>query len=213
MQNKYADKKDFLLVALSDEPTETVKPFAKKNKINYIVGMDAKSTFKDFGIRGYPTIFVLDKAGEITYKGHSAEEAEDAAEEALKSTAPTKAAPVEPLGSGAAKTALAKADDLFKKKEYAKALKEYEKLAKVYKDTDVGKKAKGQVAKIKGDKSMMASVAESDAKTKCEDWLQTARMLAKSGKSEEAAKYYKKVIDQFPDSTYAQTAQAELAGL
>ncbi|MBI5765101.1 MAG: redoxin domain-containing protein [Planctomycetes bacterium] len=212
MQNKYADDKDFLLVALSDEPVETVKPFAKKNKINYIVGMDAKSTFKDFGIRGYPTIFVLDRAGEIVYKGHSAEEAEDAIDEAKKAK-PEKPVAIEPLGSGAAKTALAKADDLFKKKEYAKALKEYEKLAKVYKDTDVGKKAKAQVAKIKGDKAMMASVAEGEAKAKCEDWLQTARMLAKSGKSEDAAKYYKKVIEQFPNSTYAQTAQAELAGL
>ncbi len=213
MQKKYADDKNFLLVALSDEPSATVKPFAKKQKINYVVGMDAKSTFKEFGVRGYPTIFVLDKSGEIVYKGHSADDAEEAVEESLTKTGPTKREPLEPLGSGAAKTALAKADDLFKKKEYAKALKEYERLANVYKDTDVGKKAKAQVGLIKGDKAIMAAVTEGDRRKKCEDWLQMARTLAKSGKNEEAAKYYKKVMDEFPGSTFAQTARTEMAGL
>lgn len=213
MQKKYADEKGFLLVALSDEPSATVKPFAKKNKINYVVGMDAKPTFKEYGIRGYPTIFVLDRAGEIVYKGHSADDAEEAVEESLKKKGPTKREPLEPLGSGAAKTALTKADDLFKKKDYAKALKEYEKLAKVHKDTDIGKKAKAQVGKIKGDKAIMAAVAEGDMRKKCEDWLQMARTLAKGGKNEEAAKYYKKVLDDYPESTFAQTARAEMAGL
>ncbi|MEK7324526.1 MAG: tetratricopeptide repeat protein [Chloroflexota bacterium] len=59
----------------------------------------------------------------------------------------------------------------------------------------------------------MAAVADGDMRKKCEDWLQMARTLAKSGKNEEAAKYYKKVMDEFPDSTFAQTARAEMAGL
>jgi tetratricopeptide (TPR) repeat protein len=177
--------------------------------MTYIVGCDAKSTLGAYGIRGFPKMMLIDPNGKIAWIGHPVE-AEEAVEKLLKDK-PVKAK--EPLGTAAGSSALAKADKLYKSGDYAKALKEYEKLAKAHKSSDVGKKAKAKADKIKGDKEIMAGIQEADAKKKCENWLDMARALAKSGKETEAAKYYKRVIDEFPQSSYAETARRELSKL
>lgn len=210
MQKKYGHDKGVVLVALSDEPTDTVKPFLKKNKMNYIVGADAKSTFKEFGIKGYPTVFVVDPDGTIRYKGHDPKAAEKAVEKALKDSPPKKKGG---LGKAGGTEALAKADTLYKAGEYAKALKEYEKIAKAQKDSEIGKKAKAKAKEITSNKEAMASVKDAEAKKKCENWLQLARNLAKNGKEDEAADYYKRIIQEFPDSSFADTAKTELTKL
>ena len=50
-------------------------------------------------------------------------------------------------------------------------------------------------------------------KTNCENLLKLARNLAKNGKDEEAAKQYQKIIDDYPDTPYAETALREIAAL
>jgi tetratricopeptide (TPR) repeat protein len=210
MQKKYGHDKGFVLVALSDEPADKVKSFTKKEKLNYIVGADAKSTFKEFGINGYPTVFVVDPGGKIIYKGHDAHAAEEAVEKSLKEKPPKVKGG---LGLAAGSSALAKADKLYESGEYAKALKEYEKLAKANKKSDVGKKARAKADKIKADKEIMAGINEAEAKKNCENWLEMARTLVKSDKDNEAAKYYKRIIDEYPETSYAETAKRELAKL
>jgi len=37
-----------------------------------------------------------------------------------------------------------------------------------------------------------------------------ARTLAKNGKEDQAAEYYQRVLDEFPESEFADTAKAEL---
>lgn len=209
MQKKYGLDKGFLLVALSDEPDTTVRPFVKKNSMNYVVGSDAKSTFGEFGIRGYPTIFVLNPSGEIVYKGHSPPEAEDAVEEAFKKTPPK----AKPLGEASGDAALKRADDLAAKKEFAKALSEYDKIAKAQKNSALGRKAKAKADEIRKNPEAMAAVRNAETRNNCENWLQLARNLVSAGKEEEAAKYYKKILDQYPDSSYAETAKREMAKL
>lgn len=209
MQKKYGFDKGFLLVALSDEPDTTVRPFVKKNNMNYVIGSDAKSTFGDYGIRGYPTIFVLNPSGEIVYKGHSPPEAEDAVEEAMKKTPPK----AKPLGEAAGEVALKKADDLAAKKEFAKALGEYEKIAKAHKNSPLGNKAKAKADEIRKNPEAMAAVGEAETRSNCENWLQLARNLVAAGKDEEAAKYYKKILEKYPASSYAGIAKREMAKL
>jgi hypothetical protein len=206
MQKKYADK-GVVIVALTDEPPSKVKPFAKTHKINYIVGMEAKETRAEYGVNGFPTALVVDPGGKILWRGHPMQpDAEEAIEKALEQS-PPKQKKIAELRAGGA---LAKADKLFKEKQYAKAMKEYERVAKAYKGSDTGRKAADRLKAIKGDQKIMAVVRAEEARKKCENWLQMARTLAKNGKEAQAAEYYQRVLDEFPESEFADTAKAEL---
>jgi len=210
MQKKYGHDKGVVLVALTDEDETKVKSFAKKNNINYIVGISAKDVRGQFGVNGFPTAFVIDPNGKIAWKGHPAMGMDEAIEKALKKTPPKASGG---LGNATGTAALAKADELYKSKEYAKALAEYEKVAKANKDSDIGKKARAKVDAMKSDREIMVTVQDVETRKKCEGWMDMARTLAKSGKDSEAAKYYQRVIEGYPDSIYAETAKRELAKL
>jgi tetratricopeptide (TPR) repeat protein len=199
MQEKYAGNKNFRLVALSDEPAKTVTDFLKTNKVNYLVGAGARDTFKKYGVRGYPTLFVVDPLGKVVYKGHVVSEAEEAVEETLQTTSP--------------KALLAGAERLVKRKQYARALKEFDRLARALGNTEAGSKAKQRAAALRADKDIMASLNAAEMKKKCEGWLDAARTLARSGKGDEALRYYQRVLDAYPDSSYARTAKAEISRL
>jgi len=96
MQKKYGFDKGVLIVALSDEPDRTVRPFIQRNNVNYVVGSDAGRTSGEFGVRAYPTIVVLDPFGESVYRGHNPIDAERIVEETIRKTPPN----VKQLGSG-----------------------------------------------------------------------------------------------------------------
>jgi TolA-binding protein len=211
MQKKY-ENKEMVLLALSDEPLSKVQPFVKKENMNYIVGADAKATFKTFGVKAYPTMLVVDRGGKVAYKGHDFDQAEKAVESALKaepSSDPPEAGPEDEAANAAYKKAL----KLYKKKDYGKALKAFQDIVKEYKGTQAAKKAGAKVKKIKASKKMMAKVQESGVTKKCEDWLDLARSLARGGKNEEATRCYQRIIDEYPDSSFADIARKEMTSL
>ncbi|MFQ5429098.1 MAG: tol-pal system YbgF family protein [Phycisphaerae bacterium] len=117
------------------------------------------------------------------------------------------------LVARAAKTAYAKALKLYKKHRYAKALKAFEKIARKHKGTLYAKKALRKAKKIKADKKIMAGIRRREMRRKCESWLDTARTLVKMGKTDEAAEYYRRVFEKYPDSKYARVARQEMDSL
>jgi len=209
MQDKYENKK-VVLLALSDEKTSTVKRFAKKTTMNYIVGSDAKFTFKKYGVKAYPTIFVLDPSNEIVYVGHDGKEAEKTIKRLLKESPPKSVAK---LGANKPEAAYKKALKYYKKKKYAKALAAYEEVVKDYKGTDAAKKAKAKIKKIKSNERIMAKIRDAEAKKKCESLLATARMFVSNGKIKEAKEHYQRIVDEYPDTSYAEEAEEKLATL
>lgn len=208
MQKKYAEK-GVVLLALSNEADSKVKPFVKKNRMNYIVASAAKAA-RSYGVRGYPTYFVIDPDGEVAHVSHSHKQAELSVKKLLESKPPKVTGS---LGQVAAKSAYKKARKLHKKKKYSKALKAYEKIVRKHKGTPYADKASARIDKIKSNPEIMAKIRKADAKKKCETWLNTAQTLAGMGKKNEAAEYYQRVIDEFPESKYAETAKVELANL
>lgn len=207
MQKKY-NAKGVVLVALSYESTSLVEPYVAKHGIKYFVGGGAESSKNAYGVRGYPTMFVVDPDGRITWKGHSITDAEKAIKQVLKENPPKK---VSSLGEQAAKSAYKKASKLYKKKKYSAAFDAYEKTAKKYKGTKYAKKAKAKLKKIKSNKKIMAKIRRAVTKKKCENWLQLARALAENGKREDAIEYYERIIKKYPDSKYAKRAREEMA--
>lgn len=76
LQKRYADK-DVVIVGVSDEASDKVKPFVEKmgDKMAYTVGLNPgrqahKSYLEAFGVNGIPHAFVIDKAGVIAWHGH-----------------------------------------------------------------------------------------------------------------------------------------------
>ena len=67
LNNKYAGKIE--LIALSqDKSAPMLRRFVREKKINYHVAID-NGTTDWFGVKGYPTIVVVDHLGKVTWQG------------------------------------------------------------------------------------------------------------------------------------------------
>lgn len=208
MQKKYKDK-GVVLVALSYEPGEKVGPYVKNNKMSYIVGGDAMSTKDAYGINGFPTAFLVDPDGKIAWVGHPME-AEPAIEKLLKQKPPRGKGV---LGDEAAKAALKKADNLYKKGRYSKSLSAYEKIVRDFSGTKGAKMARTKIKKMKADAAIMSAIRTEEANKNAKRWLDMAKTLADNGAENDAIRYYRKITEKYPDSDYAETARKELARL
>jgi len=209
MQKKHQNK-NLVILAVTGEPRSKVAPFVKDNKINYIVGAGAEKALTAYRIRGFPTVLVIGADGEIAYRGHNPLEAEKVAEEKLKEISSEDLGGIE---ESAAKSAYDKALKLYKKKDYAKALKAFGAVTKNFKGTEAAGEAAAKIKKMKASKKIMAKILKADADRKCEDWLDAARSLVKMDKTKEAAEYYQRIIDEYPDSSFAKIARKEMATL
>ena len=210
IQERYAER-GVVLLALSQEHETKLAPFIKYEKINYIVGCEAKETFLEYEVEKIPTLFVIDPDGKIVYRGNKPGEAETAVGETLKEKPPKLAASI--FAEGAAADAYKRAVRLYKKKRYAKALKAFEKIVKDFKGTEGAEKARAGVEKIKANKKVMAKIRKTLERKTCELWLSSARSLAKQGEKKKAAEYYNRVLEEYPDSQYATEALKGLAEL
>ncbi len=202
--------KGVVLVGLSDETDGKVGPHIKKDKTPYIIGSGSSSA-KDWGIPGYPTAFVVDPYGVVKFKGHPGDpKFKKAVESTVKNTPPK---PGLPFAKAEAAESYRKANKLLKKKKYTEAIELYEMIAKDYNDTKTGAKAKNRLKKIRKSKRIMTAIRDAEAKKKCTAWLDMARSLAKVGNPVGARKYYKRIIKNFGESSYAETAKVEMAEL
>jgi cytochrome c biogenesis protein CcmG/thiol:disulfide interchange protein DsbE len=59
------------IVGITDEDEGTVKKFQEKIPMNYNVAINTpQSIYKQFGIEGIPTAYLVDKGGKIVWTGH-----------------------------------------------------------------------------------------------------------------------------------------------
>lgn len=261
------NKKGVHIIGLSDEKDETVAKYLENNKTPYYIASGSNSG-KAYDIKGYPTFFVVNPAGKITYIGHDVTAAEKAIDKCLKETPPKsneelareKAEeavtalkdadklyknkelrealdayeaivadyPKTPsaekaqelvakikieLAEADAKEALTKADRLVDGKKYPQAIKAYESVIEEYEGTAAAGMAKTKLKQLRTDKTIGKEIREAEAAKKCKGWLQMARSMVKNGKPDAARKYYQNIIEQYPDTSFAETAKAELAKL
>ncbi|MEK7270933.1 MAG: redoxin domain-containing protein [Planctomycetota bacterium] len=84
-------EKGVVVIGLSNEPAEKVKPFAAKIGMKYCVGIGS-GTGKKYGVTGIPHAFVVDPAGKIAWRGHPMAGLDKAIDEALEKTPPAAVA-------------------------------------------------------------------------------------------------------------------------
>jgi hypothetical protein len=82
-----------------------------------------------------------------------------------------------------------------------------------YADTPAAKEAAEAVKKYDADVAFQAKLRDGPAAAKAKPALSMAENYAKNGRIELAKKKYQEVIDQYPDTSFADTAKKALAGL
>ena len=74
LQKKYADK-GFKIVSFTEQSRQGIESFTKRTPMGYIIGTESEATFDHYGVTGIPQAFVVDKAGRISWAGHSGDTA------------------------------------------------------------------------------------------------------------------------------------------
>jgi hypothetical protein len=79
----------FEIVAVSDEPVNTIDNFVKQHSIEYGI-VRATGVLQLYGGRGYPSAWALDAEGKVIWKGHPNSVNDAMVEEWIKDLAPLK---------------------------------------------------------------------------------------------------------------------------
>ncbi len=105
---------------------------------------------------------------------------------------------------------LAKAEEEFTAKRYSSGLKILDDVAKKYAGTPLGDKAKARAEEIRADEAIAKEVREQEAAKNCKGWLSMAKSYVKNGMIDKAKELWQKIIDQYPGTSFAAEAEAEL---
>ena len=89
----------------------------------------------------------------------------------------------------------------------------FKSIVKNYPDTDAAKTAADAVATYEKDPAFVKRVNEKEFGAKAKSMLSLAENYVSAGRPELAQKKYQDVIDQFPDTSYADTAKKALAAM
>jgi len=105
---------------------------------------------------------------------------------------------------------LARADELAGQKRYALAVDRYKLVTTLYSRTDAGQRARQKVRQLEGDEQIAAQIREQKATRQAVGWLSIARSYARIGRDARARTFYRKVIQAYPDTHYAEVARQEM---
>jgi thiol-disulfide isomerase/thioredoxin len=99
------------------------------------------------------------------------------------------------------------------RQHYASAHRTYSDLIAKYPDTRYASLAKGKIDTMMTDEEIAKTVRDDLARRDCVSWMSMARNYARAGQKDKAKEYYQRIIEKYPDTTYAKTAGEELAAL
>jgi tetratricopeptide (TPR) repeat protein len=109
--------------------------------------------------------------------------------------------------------ALAVATDLQKQKKDDLAYARFKSVAKDFPDTPAAALAAAQVRRYEADPAFVKRVVDKEVGTKARAALSMARSYRTARKTDQARQKYQSVIDDFPNTTYADAARQELTAL
>ena len=76
--------RNVVILGLSNEKADVVKPFVEQNKMTYHVGIVPNATGESYGVSGIPHAFVVDAKGKIIWEGHPMQGLDEALEKAVQ---------------------------------------------------------------------------------------------------------------------------------
>lgn len=100
-----------------------------------------------------------------------------------------------------------------KERDYKRAISIYERYVATYPSSPHLAQVRNHLAALKSDKSIQAGIASRAVDDQCKSCLTMAQNYITSGYPDKARPYLQKVIDQYPDTSYAATARQQLADM
>jgi hypothetical protein len=108
---------------------------------------------------------------------------------------------------------IAAAEKLVESGDYLKALAALKSVARKYKGTSAAEKATARVAELEGDEEIARKIRDMEAEKFSKRVLAMGRNYAKNGMTDKARAEFQKIIDKYPESTFAEEAKQELEKL
>jgi len=105
---------------------------------------------------------------------------------------------------------LAKAKALLKARDYLAADKAFQSLAANYDGTPAATEARAQSDALRKDPDLGPKLRDAAAASDCRRWMTMAKNYLNSPRPKAAVPYLKKIIDKYPNTTYATDAEAML---
>jgi peroxiredoxin len=211
-------KQGFEVISISlDRNVEALKPFISEQKMDWNHIFDKEGKLRDkYGLRGIPQMYVIGRDGKVLSESARGGELERVVEAGLKENAPDPKVDEEEQG----RAELAKADQLRAVEKYEEALKHYDEVASKYADSTAGKTAVARARELRENPEIVRKMEERKAANLEKDavrggtpWLTAARQMTKERKFDLARKYYQRVIDKYPSTALAKTAEDEMKKL
>lgn len=112
-----------------------------------------------------------------------------------------------------ANEALAAAEKLKAEKKHELAYAHFKEIVKAFAGTDAAKKAGEEVAGYEKDPAFLKHVTESSMATRARGALSMAESYRRAGRMDLARTKYQSVIDEFPGTSYSETAKRALKDL
>ena len=112
-----------------------------------------------------------------------------------------------------ADAALKRARQMIAAKDYPEAVEALDDLIATYPATPAAEQAKAEADALRNDPVIGKQLRDGPAAQDCEGWLSIARNLIKNSRADAARPYLEKVVEQYPDTTYAEQARELLKGL
>lgn len=99
------------------------------------------------------------------------------------------------------------------KKDYALAIKLYEQYVKQFPTASRLAQVKARLESLKSDKAVQGKIKAARAEKDCKAWMALAENYAKAGMNAKAREYFTKIVDNYGDTEWADTARTRLAEL
>ncbi len=99
------------------------------------------------------------------------------------------------------------------KREYAEAMKAFAFAAETYHGTPAGKEAAKKLRELHADPNVQNLLANAGAEKDCRRWLIFAENFEANGKYGDAAKLYKRIMGEYPGTSWANEAKERLKQL
>jgi len=100
-----------------------------------------------------------------------------------------------------------------KAKRYADAIRLYEEHVRKYPKASRAEAVRAHLARLQADPSVQRILRSGDAEKECSKWLGMADNYISAKLPDRAKPYLQKILDKYPDTTWADEARTRLAGL
>ncbi|MFC1806480.1 sialate O-acetylesterase [Planctomycetota bacterium] len=100
-----------------------------------------------------------------------------------------------------------------KKKDYALAIKLYERYVKQFPEASRFAAVRAHVELLKSDKAIQAGIKSAQAEAECSRWMVMADNYARNGLNDKARQYLRKIVAKYGDTRWGARARSRLAAL